>query len=173
VRIIAGRWRGHRLKSLKGRGVRPTTDRIREAWMSALGEQLVDARVWDLFAGSGALGLEALSRGAVSVTLVEKARGALRVIRDNVLLLGAENECSIVSDDAFRFLGRSSGPVDIVLADPPYGTGDASRLVELFSSEPFANQLWLEHPWRETLPLPSNARTRRYGDTALSTLTRA
>ena len=141
--------------------------------MSALGGQLVDAQVWDLFAGSGALGLEALSRGAAAVTLVENARRALGVIRDNVRLLGAETECSIVSDDAFRFLTRASGPVDIVLADPPYGADDAVRLVELFLREPFANQLWLEHPWRETLPLPSSARTRRYGDTALSTLTRA
>ena len=139
--------------------------------MSALGGQLVTAHVWDLFAGSGALGLEALSRGASSVSLVEHSKGALKVIRRNVDMLGAEDDCVIVADDVFRFLGRSSERASIALADPPYGTGDAARLVELFFSEPFANELWLEHPWREMLPLPSHARTRRYGDTALTTLT--
>ena len=139
--------------------------------MSALGEQLVAARVWDLFAGSGALGLEALSRGANSVSLVEHSKSALEVIRRNVEMLGAEDDCAIVDDDVFRFLCRSSARADVALADPPYGKGDAGRLVELFLEEPFANELWLEHPWRETLPLPSHARTRRYGDTALTTLT--
>lgn len=170
MRIIAGRWRGRRLKALKGRTVRPTTDRVREAWMSALGSAVVDAVVWDLFAGSGALGLESLSRGARSVTFVERSRGALRVIRDNVELLDVGDQSTLVSDDVFRFLGRASESADLVLADPPYGTGDAARLVELFVSEPFAKELWLEHPWRETLSLPSTARTRRYGDTALTTL---
>jgi 16S rRNA (guanine966-N2)-methyltransferase len=159
------------LKALRGKRVRPTTDRVREAWMSALGEQLVAAHVWDLFSGSGALGLEALSRGASRVSLVEHSRGALDVIRRNVEMLGAEDDCVIVADDVFRFLGRSSERAGIALADPPYGTEDARRIVELFLSEPFANELWLEHPWRETLPLPSHARTRRYGDTALTTLT--
>jgi 16S rRNA (guanine966-N2)-methyltransferase len=172
VRIIAGRWKGHRLKALKGRNVRPTTDRVREAWMSALGPTVHDAAVLDLFAGSGALGLEALSRGATSVTSVERARAALGVLRANVELLGAGDACSIVTDDVFRFLSRLEHPVDLALADPPYGTGSAARLVELFIETPFAKELWLEHPFREELPLPPGARTRRYGDTAITTLTR-
>jgi 16S rRNA (guanine966-N2)-methyltransferase len=139
--------------------------------MSALGASVVGASVWDLFAGSGALGLEALSRGAASVTLVEKARAPLAVIRDNVRRLGAGEGCAVVADDVFRFLARSSSPVDIALADPPYDTDDAAHLVDLFVSDPFANELWLEHPWRETLSVPPTARTRRYGDTALTTLT--
>jgi len=171
LRIIAGRWRGHRLKALKGRDVRPTTDRVREAWMSALGGDVQGAVVWDLFAGSGALGLEALSRGAASVTFVERAKGAQRVLRENLELLGAGGECTVVGDDVFRFVDRSAGVADVALADPPYGTGDARRLVERYVARPFAKQLWLEHPWRETLPLPATARTRRYGDTALTTLT--
>jgi len=171
VRIIAGRWKGHRLKPLKGRDVRPTTDRVREAWMSALGPQIVDARVIDLFSGSGALGLETLSRGAASVVFVEQARSALLVVRANIELLSAGSECSVVGDDVFRFLGRLSDRVDLALADPPYGTGDAARLVERFLEEPFANELWLEHPFRENLLLPAGAKTRRYGDTALTTLT--
>lgn len=138
--------------------------------MSALGARVVDARVWDLFAGSGALGLEALSRGARSVIFVERSRAALGVVRHNVELLGADDECTLVGDDVFRFLSRAAGPADVALADPPYATGDAARLVERFAAAPFAKELWLEHPWRESLSLPPGARTRRYGDTALSTL---
>ena len=172
MRIIAGRWKGHRLGALKGREVRPTTDRVREAWMSALGDRVQGASVLDLFAGSGALGLEALSRGAAHVVLVERGRGALSVLRANVKLLGAEDESTVVGDDVFRYLRRLAEPADIALADPPYGTGDAARLIERFRDDPFAHQLWLEHPFREELPLPANARTRRYGDTAITTLER-
>jgi len=171
VRIIAGRWKGHRLKPLKGHGVRPTTDRVREAWMSALGPRLPGASVVDLFAGSGALGLEALSRGAGSLVAVEQARSSLVVLRANVRLLGAGEECTVVADDVFRYLSRAERVVDLVLADPPYDSGDAIRLVELFLEKPFAKELWLEHPFRGELPLPENVKTRRYGDTALSTLT--
>ncbi len=172
MRIIAGRWKGHHLKPLKGRDVRPTTDRVREAWMSALGGSVEGATVLDLFAGSGALGLEALSRGAEHVVFVERARGALRVLQANVALLGVGDEVTVVGDEVFRYLRSLKDRVfDLALADPPYGRGDAQRLVERFGSMPFALQLWLEHPSRETLPLPADARTRRYGDTALTTLT--
>ncbi len=170
MRIIAGRWKGHGLKSVKGRHVRPTTDRVRESWFSALGADVVDARVVDLFAGSGALGLEAASRGASSVVLVEKARGPAGVIRANIERLGADDVCDVVVDDVFRFLTRSDDTFDVALADPPYASGEAARLVELYVRRPFANQLWLEHPVREDLALPEGARTRRYGDTALTTL---
>ncbi len=170
MRIIAGRWKGHRLQPLKGRSVRPTTDRVREAWMSALGARVHGAVVLDLFAGSGALGLEALSRGAASVVLVERARSSLTVIRANIDRLGVSDEVRVVSDDVFRFLRRLQEPADVALADPPYGTGDAIALVEHFIATPFAKELWLEHPFREELPLPAGAKTRRYGDTALTVL---
>lgn len=139
--------------------------------MSALGRSLEGARVLDLFAGSGALGLEALSRGAESVVFVERARGALNVLRANIELLGAGGQCTVVERDVFRFL---SGPVDdfdLALADPPYQGGAARKLVERYLEDPFARELWLEHPWRESLPLPEGSRSRRYGDTALSTIT--
>lgn len=139
--------------------------------MSALGDRIVGARVVDLFAGSGALGLEALSRGASSVVFVERARGALESLRANIELLGADSECRVWEGDVFRFLAGPLERFDLALADPPYGKGAAARLVERFRAEPFANELWLEHPWRHTLPLPEGARTRRYGDTALTTVT--
>lgn len=172
MRIIAGRWKGHRIKALKGRSVRPTTDRVREAWMSALGGRLDDLTVVDLFSGSGALGLEALSRGARHVTLVERARGALRVIGANVATLDATDEVTLVSDDVFRYLRglEEEHRFDLALADPPYGTGDAERLVESWLSRPFARELWVEHPSREPLPVGEDARVRRYGDTSLTTL---
>jgi len=171
MRIIAGRWRGRRLKTLRGRDVRPTSDRVREAWMSALGERVAGARVVDLFAGSGALGLEALSRGAASVVFVERARGALGALRANIELLDAGPECTVAERDVFRFLESVSEPFDVALADPPYARGQAARLVRAFLAQPFARELWLEHPSREALPFPPDARTRRYGDTALTTLT--
>lgn len=139
--------------------------------MSALGGRIEGARVLDLFAGSGALGLEALSRGASSVVFVERARGALGVLRANIELLGAGPECTVADRDVFRFLESCGERFDLALADPPYGQGASARLVRLFLADPFANELWLEHPSRETLPLPSHARTRRYGDTALTELT--
>jgi len=138
--------------------------------MSAVGGAVVDADVVDLFAGSGALGLEALSRGARSVTLVEQARGALRTLEANVELLGAAGSCTVVADDVFRFLERSRG-FDLAFADPPYGSGAAARLVQAWLDEPFADELWLEHRTGEALPLPPGVRTRRYGDTSLTTLT--
>jgi 16S rRNA (guanine966-N2)-methyltransferase len=139
--------------------------------MSALGERVRDARVVDLFAGSGALGLEALSRGAHSVVFVEQAYGALGVLRANIEVLGAREECTVVERDVFKFLTAPPGEFDLALADPPYEGGAAARLAERFLDDPFAHELWLEHPWREQLPLPEGCRTRRYGDTALTTLT--
>lgn len=173
MRIIAGRWKGHGLKALRAKGVRPTTDRVREAWMSALGASLNGARVLDLFAGSGALGLEALSRGAESAVFVERTRGALGVLRANIDLLGAAERCTVVERDVFRFLSGTGDDFDfdLALADPPYQGGAARRLVERYVHEPFARELWLEHPWRESLALPEGSRTRRYGDTALTTIT--
>jgi len=140
--------------------------------MSALGGSIDGLSVVDLFAGSGALGLEALSRGASHVVFVERARGALRVIEANIDLLDAWNEVTVVADEVFRYLRSvETKAFHLALADPPYGRGDAARLVEAFGRRPFALELWLEHPWREVLPVPPEARTRRYGDTALTTLT--
>ncbi len=173
MRIIAGRWRGHRLNPVKGRGVRPTTDRVREAWMSAVGFGLEEARVLDLFAGSGALGLEALSRGASSAVFVERSRGALRTLRKNIETLGAEADSQVVAGDAMAYLNRL-GPedFDLAFADPPYEKGLAGKLLEAFEKKGFARELWVEHRSSETMPAFPGLRQRRYGDTTLSTLSR-
>jgi len=171
MRIIAGRWRGHGLKAVRGGRTRPTTDRVREAWMSALGPRLPEARVLDLFAGSGALGLEALSRGAREVVFVEKARPALQTLEANIRLLGAQEECRVIRGDAMAHV-RKLEPLafDLALADPPYDRGLAARLLELFAREGFARELWVEHRTAESLPALEDLRQRRYGDTTISIL---
>lgn len=170
MRIIAGRWRGHTISAPPGRGTRPTTDRVREAWMSALQLELPGSRVLDLFAGSGALGLEALSRGAAHVTFVERSIGAIRALRSNLEKLGAsEDEVEVVRGDALAYVVRpQTRTFDLALADPPYGTGAAAAMAELFLRRPFATALWIEHRSGERLPEAPGARTRRYGDTALT-----
>lgn len=169
MRIIAGEWKGHRIQAPPGRGVRPTTDRIREAWMSALGGAMVDARVLDLFAGSGALGLETLSRGACEAVFVEKSRSALKALRRNIQTLGAGERTRVVGADVFSFLGRPAEPeFELALADPPYGRGYARRLFEQMSRSPFARELWVEHHSKETMPELPGLRQRTYGDTTLS-----
>lgn len=171
MRIIAGVWGGRRLRPVRGRGIRPTTDRVREAWMSALGQDVVDARVLDLFAGSGALGLEALSRGARRVTFVEKARGALATLSENIRSLEAGEACTVVRGDAMAFAGRlEPGHFDVVLADPPYDRPFAAELLSAFSEKPFARTLWVEHRSKEPMPELPGLRQRRYGDTTLSIL---
>ena len=140
--------------------------------MSAMGGRMDGLKVLDLFAGSGALGLETLSRGAEHVVFVERAPGSLKVLQANVDLLEAQASTTVVASDVFRYLRRvEAGSFDVALADPPYGTGDAGLLVEQFRARPFARELWVEHPWRESLPLEAQDRTRRYGDTALTLLT--
>jgi 16S rRNA (guanine966-N2)-methyltransferase len=171
MRIIAGRWRGRTLRTSPGRATRPTTDRVREAWMSALQFDLPDSRVLDLFAGSGALGLEALSRGAEHVTFVERAKPALEALRANITALGADAETTIVNEDALDFVrGLAAGAYDFVLADPPYGQGTAALLAESFVVTPFASWLWVEHGAAEKMPAIPGLRTRRYGDTALTSV---
>lgn len=171
MRIIAGRWRGHRIATVKGKGVRPTTDRVREAWMSALAPYLPGSRILDLFAGSGALGLESLSRGAEEVVFVEKGRRALETLRGNIELLGASDECTVIQGEVFRYL-ESLGveAFDMALADPPYEMGLASRLLTLYAEKPFASQLWVEHRSTEEMPHDLDLTQRRYGDTVISTI---
>lgn len=122
IRIIAGTFRGRRIRVPEGERVRPTADRVREALFDILGPSIEGARVLDLFAGTGALGLEAASRGAAQVVLVERDRAVLAVLRDNVRDLGVHDRVRIRAVDVERFLAGPAGPgpYDLVLADPPY-----------------------------------------------------
>jgi 16S rRNA (guanine966-N2)-methyltransferase len=171
MRIIAGRWKGHAIQAPPGRATRPTTDRVREAWMSAIQGEIPGARVLDLFAGSGALGLETLSRGAAHVTFVEQSGGALRALRANIERLGAAADTRVIRADAVRFVeGLEGFAFDLALADPPYGRGHAEALLHCYARTPFARWLWVEHGRKETLPQLPGSHTRTYGDTALTSI---
>jgi 16S rRNA (guanine966-N2)-methyltransferase len=141
--------------------------------MAAIGGSLEDAVVLDLFSGSGALGLEALSRGARTVVFVERSRGALQTLRANIELLGAEAEGTVVPGDAMAYVKRlEEAEFDLALADPPYGQGWARELLEVFQVKGFAHELWVEHRSDEAMPSFPELRQRRYGDTTISILKR-
>jgi 16S rRNA (guanine966-N2)-methyltransferase len=166
MRIVGGRFGGRRLVMPKDSRVRPTADRVREAWMSILGDALEGARVLDLFAGSGALGLEALSRGADSATFVELNPPSLHALEQNIAALGVADAVTVHRADAVRFAERlPPGAFDVVLADPPYTADHAARLVAHFRRHPFGRILSVEH--RSDLELDGDS-TRRYGDTAIT-----
>lgn len=166
LRIIAGEFKGRRLKAPAGRTVRPTGDRVKEAWFSILQPSLPDARVLDLYAGSGALGLEALSRGAAAVDFVETQQASLVVLRKNVEVLEVEDRVTIHRMDALRFAERlQPAQYDVAFADPPYAADAADRLVTLFRATPFARALSVEHAADRAV---AGDDTRRYGDTAIT-----
>ena len=168
LRIIAGEFKGRRLKAPNGRIVRPTSDRVREAWFSILQQSIPDARVLDLFAGSGALGFEALSRGAVAVDFVETHRASLAALKANAEALKVEGRVTIHRSDALRFAERlQPGAYDLAFADPPYATDDAARLVALYRANPFASVFSIEHSADLSIGVGD---TRRYGDTAITIL---
>ncbi len=123
LRIIGGRWRGRRLAFPAVAGLRPTPDRVRETLFNWLVAILPGARCLDLYAGSGALGLEALSRGAAAVTFVEKVGVAARALACHLQTLEAEGAGRVVRADVLAFLRRPAEPCDIVFLDPPYGRG--------------------------------------------------
>jgi 16S rRNA (guanine966-N2)-methyltransferase len=166
MRIVAGRWRGRRIRPPTDARVRPTADRVREAWMSIVQPYLDRARVLDLFAGSGALGLEALSRGAASADLVEVSPAGVRAIRDNAELLGAGEAARVHRADAIRFIEKlEAGAFDVAFADPPYGHGLAQAVAARWLDVPFAAVLGVEHGTKEEMP---SGDTRRYGSTAIT-----
>lgn len=134
--------------------------------MNILRDQLRGARVLDIYAGSGALGLEALSRGAASTTFVECGTKALEALRANIVQLGVAGQVNIHRGDSLDFVKRlGSNAYDVVLADPPYGEAIATGLVHLYRQVWFASILSVEHPSSEK---PGGDETRTYGSTALT-----
>ncbi len=131
MRIIAGRYKGRTLKGPSAPGVRPTSDRLRETLFNVVDVEVPDCRVLDGFAGTGAVGLEALSRGAAHVTFVERDRLAAAVVEQNVAACGAGDRCIIVRDDFVGVARRLGGaaPFDLVLLDPPYDFPDTEAVL--------------------------------------------
>lgn len=180
MRIIGGSLRGRRLAAPPGLATRPTADRVRESVFNILGGSLSVDLVLDLYAGTGALGIEALSRGAGRAILVDQARSALSVIRRNLQALHLEDRSRVVGADirrGLRFLHTENTPVGLVFMDPPYADGMiASTLAALVDSGTLASgaRIVIEHGRREavapSLPELILSDQRRYGKTLVSFL---
>ena len=177
MRIIAGEFKGRRLAAVKGR-IRPTSDRVREAIFNILGPAVVEATVLDLFAGTGALTLEALSRGAWEAVLVEDQGAALGVLRRNIVSLRLEDRVRVMPmpvEGALRKLAAQEEQFTLVFLDPPYGRGLALETLTTLQGSglllPEAKVV-AEHSHRETLPEQVGrlklSQCRRYGDTQVA-----
>lgn len=163
MRVVAGELRGRRIDSPVGDATRPTTDKVREAVFNALAsmDAVVGARVVDVFAGTGALGIEALSRGAAHCVFIERDREALAVLRGNITHLGLSDRCTVAAVDAFAGL-VTHGACDLLLADPPYGFDEWSRLLDTVQ----ASTVVLESDVEIAAPAGwMVVRQRRYGRT--------
>ncbi|MFH1762650.1 MAG: RsmD family RNA methyltransferase [Gemmatimonadota bacterium] len=172
MRIVGGKWAGVSLVS-PGPRVRPTREEMRAAWISGLEADLPGARILDLFAGTGALGLEAMSRGARSVDFVENGAPALHALKANLAKLKVRNRTRLFKKDAFLFLEGlwaqipEAGGYDLALADPPYTSRAAERLVALWLERPFSRILSVEHAAGRDFPGRGN--TTVFGDSAVTT----
>jgi 16S rRNA (guanine966-N2)-methyltransferase len=164
VRIIGGTWRGRRVSFPDIPGLRPTPDRVRETLFNWLQHAVVGSRCLDLFAGSGALGLEALSRGAKELVFVEQAVAASRTLQEQLVRLGGERKGRVVEMGAARYLRTAAqpggGPFDIVFLDPPFGRDALAEYVPMLDAGNWLNVgglVYLENPKAAGVPpLPSH-----------------
>jgi 16S rRNA (guanine(966)-N(2))-methyltransferase RsmD len=174
LRIIAGTHKGRTLKAPTWDGLRPTSDKLRESLFNILAPRIAGARVLDVFAGTGAVALGALSRGAAAATCIESDRRAARLIEENVARCGEQNRCAIIRETVERALRRpvAGAPFDIIVLDPPYDYGALGAAVQDAGSQRAADAVVvLEHAWRVTPPAPSGlvlTRTVKSGDSALT-----
>ncbi|MCJ7497401.1 MAG: 16S rRNA (guanine(966)-N(2))-methyltransferase RsmD [candidate division Zixibacteria bacterium] len=184
MRVISGEKKGEKLFSLKRREIRPTSDKVKGAIFNILsyglgfGQSLEGKRVLDLFAGSGALGLEALSRGAEEVVFVDNSSVSLNLARNNLKKLGFETKGRMVKKEILRFLRSeneiTSGGFDLILADPPYRKGLCQKFLEILAEKNFLNTegvLVMEHHKKEKIEEKKNfvlLQERKYGDTLIS-----
>ena len=182
MRIVAGIAKGRKLTAPKGLDVRPTTDRVKEALFSSIAPRLEGAHVLDLFAGTGALGLESLSRGAASAVFVERSRRTMAVLRENLFRCGLQERSRLLEREAItalRALQRERARFDVVFLDPPYaGPLLVSALFALAASSLLANDglIVAEHLVGSPLEAPPKlviALQKRYGNTILSFVQRA
>ena len=160
LRIIGGKWRGRKLRFADGRGLRPTPDRVRETLFNWLMPAINGARCLDLFAGSGALGLESLSRGASEVVMIDNNSKVISQLRENLTLL-ATSSAQLVQADGLKWLQQqSSEPFDIVFLDPPYADKVLPECINILEESGWLkDQAWIyiEFPSNEDLPvLPEN-----------------
>lgn len=167
MRIVAGKYAGRTLASPQDQRVRPTAEHVRSGLLGLLSAHLADARVLDLFAGTGALGLEAISRGAQWADFVEFRPDSLHALRANVALLRLREKTRIFKRDALPFAAAlPADAYDIAFADPPYGSRMLDRIVESWQKTRFARVLAVEHAASHVLP-PGAAR-RAFDDTLVT-----
>ncbi|WP_283610768.1 16S rRNA (guanine(966)-N(2))-methyltransferase RsmD [Faecalispora anaeroviscerum] len=173
MRIITGSARGKKLQSLEGERVRPTPDRVKEALFNIIQFDLEGRRVLDLFAGSGQLGLEAISRGAREAVFVDSSRDSVSVVEKNIAATGFGEQAKVVNADFASFLSRNPQPFDIALLDPPYRTGLLQQaLPQVATVMNLGGTILCEHPSDEELPLSAGdfvkVRSYRYGKILLT-----
>jgi 16S rRNA (guanine(966)-N(2))-methyltransferase RsmD len=181
MRIISGTSKGRKLVTPRSQSLRPTSDRVKESMFNILQDDIVGKVVLDLFAGTGNLGIEALSRGAKKTIFVEKGRQALRLIQRNLTQFGLEERSEILPKDANRAIGilkQKGESFDLILMDPPYEKGLIQRTLMKLNSYPIYHKdsiLVIEHDRREPLSTVMDGwnliRQRRIGDTLISFLT--
>lgn len=174
MRVIAGRVKGTRLEA-KAPGVRPTSARVRSALFSALGpERLEGARVLDLYAGAGAMGIEALSRGAAFARFVERDRRQCAAIRKALRAAGLQDQAAVSCATVMKYLQVTEETFDLAIADPPYAAAEADGALRAIAARGLVRaggRVVLEHAARSAAPEPQGLEllaSRRYGDTALA-----
>lgn len=174
MRVVGGDFRGRTLRAVPGRSTRPTADRVRQSLFDLLGQRCDGLRVLDLYAGTGALSLEALSRGAAHATLVEQDAKAAQVIQRNAEELGCADRCTLMRDGVARALPQIEGPFDLVFSDPPYALQAAQETLDALARLGLVapqGRVVLERDRREPGPAAPEgfelAGERRYGDTAV------
>lgn len=173
MRVITGKARGRKLLMLEGSDVRPTGDKVKEALFSILQFELEGRQVLDLFAGSGQLGIEALSRGAAHCTFVDASKASLSVVQQNLNATGFTADATVLCADALSFLGRTYAAYDIALLDPPYGKGLLQKALEkLPAVMRESGVIVCESPREEALPQSAGVfeidRRYQYGKVALT-----
>ncbi|MBA3689348.1 MAG: 16S rRNA (guanine(966)-N(2))-methyltransferase RsmD [Chloroflexi bacterium] len=175
MRVIAGSARGRQLVSPRGTATRPITDRVKETLFGILGERVIGARVLDLYAGSGSVGIEALSRGAASCEFVERDHRAVAAIRENLDRADVAKDGSVHQMDVLRYLDHAADPLfNLVFVDPPYEErAILAPLERLLARLARGAVVVVKHHWRTPIPEPSGLtrwRERRFGETTLTFL---
>jgi 16S rRNA (guanine966-N2)-methyltransferase len=175
VRVISGEFKGRRIAGGKTTRVRPTSDRVKESIFNVLREEVTKKRILDLFAGAGTLGIEALSRGAESVTFVDASQHSINVLKKNLRNLNLENKAAILRLDGMKALSKLKGEFEMIFADPPYLKGFAQRIIDSIARSTRLKKkgiLILEHHKKETFSLPqeklSVLKQKKFGDTVVT-----
>ena len=177
MRIITGRARGLQLTVPKNYDVRPTADRVKESVFNIIGSKIINAKVLDLFAGTGNLGLESWSRGATSITFIDESKESLRLVKSNIAKCRAEADCKIIKGSAPQVaerLAQQGQLFDFAFCDPPYNKGWVQQIIVVLGKAPFLKSggyLVVERSAHDVLPaLPEGCelvRSQRYGETII------